>query len=208
MSQAPQTSQAPHPALIHKSPWPQGTTRSSCLLPTSDNDNACPRGYASTTGDTQEVPRTCQALHTLHLPQDYVCLCLQPPADLTTSKAGSVPHTGSPASTQAAGAPFCAIGLACHRVHTCMWLWETTCPFCSLIMSRNNNAHSLEHATTTGDTQEVPRACQVLHKLHMPLHSPAKLLPFTYHPHKLESPQQAGRLSGDAPSHTSTVPDC
>ena len=98
----------------------------------------------------------------------YVCLCLQPPADLTTSKAGSVPHTGSPASTQAAGAPSCATGLACHRVHTCMWPWETTCPFHSLIISRNNNAHSLEHATTTGDTQEVPRACQVLHKPCLP----------------------------------------
>ena len=163
-------SQVPHPALIHKSPWPQGTTRSSCLLHTSDNDDACPIGYESTAGNTQEVPRTCQVLHMLHLPQDHVCLCLQPPADLTTSKAGSVPHTGSPVSTQAVGTPSCVTGLACHRIHTCMWPWGTTCLFYSLLMSRNDNACYLEHATTTGDTQEVPRAFQALHNPCLPFH--------------------------------------
>ena len=142
----------------------------SHLLPVNENDDAHSKECASTTGDLQEALRTCQVLRTLHLLQDYVCLCLQPPADLTTSKAGSVPHTGSPVSTQAAGAPSCATGLASHHIHTCMWPWGTTCLFHSLLMSRNNNAHSLEHATTTGDTQEVPRAHQALHKPRLPFH--------------------------------------
>ena len=98
---------------------------SASLLPTSDHDKACPMGHASTTGDTQEVPRTCQVLHKLHLPQNHVHLCLQPPADLTPSKVGPMPHTRSPANTQAAGAPSCATGLACHHIHTCMQPWGT-----------------------------------------------------------------------------------
>ena len=83
--------------------------------------------------------------------------------------------------------------MACHHIHTHMWPWETTCPFCSLSMSRNDSAHSLEHATTTEDTQELPRAFQVPHKPCLPLCSLAKPLPFTCHPHELQSPQQAGR---------------
>ena len=132
-SQAPQTLQAPHPALIHKSQRGQGATRSSRLfplLPTSNNDDASTKGHASTTGDTQAVPRTSQAPHKLHLPQNLICC----------------------------------------RIQTHVWHWGTTCPFCSLIMSRNDNACSKDHATTTGDTQEVPRACQVLHKPHLPFH--------------------------------------
>ena len=125
--------QAPHPALIHKSQWCQGTTRSSHLLPllpTSDDDNACPMGHAYTAGNTQVVPRTSQAPHKLRLPQNLDCCC----------------------------------------IHTHVWHWGTTCPFCSLIMSGNDNARSLEHATTTEDTQEVPRACQMPHKPHLPFH--------------------------------------
>ena len=124
--------QAPHPVLIHKSQQCQGTTQLSCLfplLPTSNNNDACPKGHASTTGDTQ-VPRTSQALHKLRLSQNLVC----------------------------------------HCIHTHVWHEETTHPFCSLSMSRNDNARSLEHATTTGDTQEVPRACQVPHNPCLPLH--------------------------------------
>ena len=131
--QAPQTLQVPHLALIHKSQQGQGATQSSrlfLLLPTSNNDDAFPKGHASTTGDTQAVPRTSQALHKLPLPQNLVCCCI---------------HT--------------------HVSHE-----ETTHQFCSLSMSGNDNACSLEHATTTGDTQEVPRAFQVLHKPHPPLH--------------------------------------
>ena len=76
-SQTPQTSQVPHPALIHKSQQGQGTTQLSCLfllLPTSNDDDACPKGHASTTGDTQAVPRTSQMLHKLRLPQNLVCI--------------------------------------------------------------------------------------------------------------------------------------
>ena len=90
----------------------------------------CPMGHAFTTGDTQVVPRTSQALHKLCLPQNLIC----------------------------------------HHIHTHVWHRGTTCPFHSLIMSGNNNARSLEHATTTEDTQEVPRACQAPHKLCLPLH--------------------------------------
>ena len=72
----------------------------------SDDDAACPMGHASTAGDTQAVPRTSQALHKLHLPQNLVC----------------------------------------HRIHTHVWHEETTHLFRSLSMSRNDNAHSLEHA--------------------------------------------------------------
>ena len=125
--------QAPHPVLIHKSQQCQGTTQLSCLfplLPTSNNNDACPKGHASTAGDTQVVPRTSQALHKLRLPQNLVC----------------------------------------HCIHTHMWHEETTHLFHSLSMSGNDNACSLECATTTEDTQEVPRACQVPHKLHLPLH--------------------------------------
>ena len=128
-----QTSQVPHPALIHKSQWGQGTTQSShlfLLLPTSNNNDACPLGHASTTGDTQVVSRTSQALHKLRLPQNLVC----------------------------------------HCIHTHVWHEETTHPFRSLSMSVNDNAHSLEGATTTEDTQEVPRAFQVLHKPHLSFH--------------------------------------
>ena len=46
------------------------------FLPMSDNDNARPMGHASTTGDTQAVPRTSQALHKLHLPQNLVWHCI------------------------------------------------------------------------------------------------------------------------------------
>ena len=120
--QALQTLQVPHPALIHNSQQGQGATQSSCLfplLPTSNNDDACPKGHAYTIGDTQAVPRTSQELHKLRLPQNLVC----------------------------------------HCIHTHVWHEETTHLFHSLSMSRNNNTRSLEHATTTGDTQEVPRAC-------------------------------------------------
>ena len=113
--------QVPHPVLIHKSQWGQGATQLShlfLLLPTSNNDDACPKGHASTTGDTQAVPRTSQALHKLCLHQNLVC----------------------------------------HCIHTHVWHEETTHPFCSLSMSGDNNACSLEHATTTGDRKEVPRA--------------------------------------------------
>ena len=132
-SQAPQMLQAPHPALIHKSQWGQGATRSSHLfplLPTSNDDDACPKGHASTTGDTQVVPRTSQVPHKLRLPQNLVF----------------------------------------HCIHTHVWHDETTHLFHSLPMSGNDNSHSLEHATTTGDTQEVPRAYQVPHKPHLPFH--------------------------------------
>ena len=127
-------------------------------------------GHASTAGDTQVLPRTSQALHKLHLPQNLVCPCLEPPVGLPPSKAGPTPHTGSPASIQAAGAPSCVTGWACHHIHIHVWHWRTTCLFRSLIMSGNDNAHSKEHATTTGDTQEVPRACQVPHKPCLPFH--------------------------------------
>ena len=132
-SQALQTLQVPHPALIHMSQRGQGATQSShlfLLLPTSNNNDACPKGHASTTGDTQVVPRTSQVLHKLHLPQNLVC----------------------------------------HCIHTHVWHEETTHPFHSLSMSGNNNACSLERATTTGDTQEVPRAFQVPHRPHLPVH--------------------------------------
>ena len=103
---------------------------SASVLPTSNDNDACPMGHASTTGDTQAVPRTSQTPHKLRLTQN----------------------------------------LNCHCIHTHVWHWGTTCPFRSLIMSRNDNACSKECATTTEDTQEVPRACQVPHKLHLPLH--------------------------------------
>ena len=70
LQEAPRTGQvwqAPHPVLICESQQPQGTTLSFHLLPTSDDNNACPMGYASTAGDTQEVPRTCQVLHKLRV---------------------------------------------------------------------------------------------------------------------------------------------
>ena len=107
------------------------SSRPLLLLPMSDDDDdACPMGHASTTGDTQAVPRTSQAPHKLCLPQN----------------------------------------LDCHHIHTHVWHWGTTCPFHSLIMSGNDNASSLGRATTTEDTQEVPRACQALHKPCLPLH--------------------------------------
>ena len=186
-----QTSQAPHPALIHKSQWHQGATLSShllLLLPMSNDDDACSMGHASTAGDTQVVPRTSQLLHELCLPHDLVCPCLQPPVDQPPFKAGPIPHTGSPASIQAAGAPSCVTGWACCCIHTHVWHWGTTCPFHLLIMSGNDNARSLEHATTTGDTQEVPRDSQVPHKPHLPFHCLSMCCL-----HKLQSPHQAGR---------------
>ena len=39
------------------------------LLPMSDDNNACPMGHASNTGDTQVVPRISQAPHKLCLPK-------------------------------------------------------------------------------------------------------------------------------------------
>ena len=71
--------QAPHPALSHKSQRHQGATQLSHLfpmLPMSNDNDACPKGHASTTGDTQAVPRTSQALHKLRLPQNLVCHCI------------------------------------------------------------------------------------------------------------------------------------
>ena len=133
-------------------------------------------GHASIAGDTQAVPRTSQVLHKLCLPQNLVCPCLQPPGDLPPNKVGPTPHTRSPVSIQAAGAPSCETGRACCCIHTHVWPWETTHPFCSLSMSRNDSACSKEHATTTGDTQEVPRALQVLHKPHLAFHCLSRVI--------------------------------
>ena len=60
-----------------------------------------------------------------------------PLVDLIPSKAGPTLHTGSPASTQAAGPPSCITGLAHYCIHAHMQPWETTHLFCSLPMSRN-----------------------------------------------------------------------
>ena len=118
------------------------------LLPMSDDDDACPMGHASTTGDIQAVPRTSQVPHKLRLTQNLDCRC----------------------------------------IHTHVWHQGTTCPFCSLIMSGNDNARSLECATTTEDTQGVPKACEALHKPYLPLHCLSCVVHM-----KLQSPQQAGR---------------
>ena len=121
------------PSAHSQEPAGPGRYRSSRLLPLlpmSDDDDACPMGHASTTGDTQAVPRTSQAPHKLRLTQNLDCRC----------------------------------------IHTHVWHQGTTCPFCSPIMSGNDNACSLECATTTEDPQEVPRACQAPHKPCLPLH--------------------------------------
>ena len=81
LQEAPRTCQVwkvLHSALIHKSQWQQGATWSFHLLPSINNGDACPMGHASTTGDTQEVPRTSQALHKLCLPQNLVCHACSP----------------------------------------------------------------------------------------------------------------------------------
>ena len=97
--------------------------------------------------------------------------CLQPPVDLPASKVGPTPHTGSPASIQAARAPSCATGWACHHIHTHVWPWETTHLFHSLSMSGNDSARSKERATTTGDTQEAPELAR--HHISHTCHSTA-----------------------------------
>ena len=129
-SQAPQTLQAPHPALIHKSQWGQGATDHPicfhCFL---------------------RAMMTTHALWDMHPPLGTLKWSPELPNKLRLTQ-----------------------NLDCCHIHTHVWHWGTTCPFCSLIMSGNDNARSLEHATTTEDTQEVPRACQVPHKLHLPLH--------------------------------------
>ena len=85
----------------------------------------------STAGDTQVLPRTSQALHKLHLPQNLVCPCLEPPVGLPPSKAGPTPHTRSPASIQAVGEPSCVTGWALPlHSHSCVALGDN--PFIPL----------------------------------------------------------------------------
>ena len=93
---------------------------------------------------------------------------LEAPCGPAPIQNGPTPHTGSPASIQAAGAPSHATGQACCCIHTHVWPCKTTQPFCSLSMSGNDSAHSKQCVITTGDTQEVPRAHQALHKPHLP----------------------------------------
>ena len=100
------TSQCPIPACV----WPWELPCLPHSVPTSRNSGAHSREHASTSGDYQEAPRACQALHKLCLPCCPVCLPLQPLAKLPLYTSDCKWCTKSPAAVKPAGAPFHASG--------------------------------------------------------------------------------------------------
>ena len=83
-----------------------------------------------------------------------------------------------------------------------VWPWEPPCLPHSLPTSGNGGAHSREHACTSGDHQEAPRACKALCcPVHLPLQPLAKLPLYTAD-HKWHTESPAAVKPAGAPFHT------
>ena len=94
-----------------------------------------------------------------------------------------------------------------HPIPAHVWPWELPCLPHSVPMSGNSSACSRECASTSGDYQEAPSACQVLHKLHLPccpvclpLQPLAKPLLYTVD-HKWRTKSPAAVKPAGAPFH-------
>ena len=144
--------------VIHKKSQPQDNSQLSCSLVTSGNDNGCPTGHASASGDPHNHP--CTTTH-LMMPSLHTNMPLSPVTGVITattdgSQSADAPTASAkpPAAVKPAGAPLHTLGAAHHPTTT------HAQPQRLPPEMGNGSACSRECATNPGNPQKVPRAPQ------------------------------------------------